>query len=189
MLWLSRPPYLRWIGAGVIAVLALYGRLSPTPTELRPFATRAIGPGETVADGDVEWRPVPVHLLPEVELPAVSAAPIAAGEPILASRLGAPASAPEGWWAAEVPVPSGVVPGAAVRLVAAAADGGAPSVIPGVVVEISSSAGTFDGRPRALVAVPPDGVAAVASAAAEQRLTVVVAASDLAGRMAPIGGG
>lgn len=180
MLWLSRPPYLRWVGAGVLAVLAIYGRLAPTPTELRPFAIRAIAPGEEVTGDAVDWRPVPAGLLPEVDLPAVSAEAIRPDEPILPSDLGEVVSAPSDWWAVEVGIPPGTTPGTTVRLVASD-PAGATAVVPGTVMAITGTPDGFDDRVKALVAVPPDGVAVVSVAAAEQRLTVAVAAADLAG--------
>ena len=134
----------------------------------------------------MQWRRVPVHLLPAVELPAISAEPIAPGEPILPSRLGTPAAGPAGWWAIEVPVPPGIVPGTDVRLVATDLTGGAPSIVPGVVVTVTGSGGAFDERVRALVAVPADGLGAVSTAAAEQRLSVAVAASQLPARIPAI---
>ncbi len=174
MLWLSRPPYLRWVGAGVVVVLALYGRLAPTATELRPFADRAIAVGEQVTASDVEFRPVPVGLLPDVRLPLVADRPVEAGEPVLPARTAI--TPPENWWVMELGVPSGAVPGAAARLVAA---GPVTAVVPGMVVGLTGTADAFSGGLRALVAVPAEAIETVASAAAEQRLTVLLEAASI----------
>lgn len=59
----------------------------------------AVSIGDVLDAGDVETRPWPVALLPEGALdslpaPAVAAAPMAAREPVVSSRLGRPASSP-----------------------------------------------------------------------------------------------
>jgi Flp pilus assembly protein CpaB len=59
-------------------------------------AGRAIAAGETLHADDVERRPWPLALLPEGAVdslpdPAVAAAPMAAGEPVVTARLGRPA--------------------------------------------------------------------------------------------------
>jgi Flp pilus assembly protein CpaB len=59
-------------------------------------ASRSIAPGEELTRADVERREWPRALLPagsltELPEPAVAAAPIAAGEPLVAERLGRPA--------------------------------------------------------------------------------------------------
>ncbi len=67
--------------------------------ERRPVlvTTRPIAPGESLTGADVERREWPRVLLPdgsldELPAPAVAAAPIAAGEPVVAARLGRPAA-------------------------------------------------------------------------------------------------
>ena len=174
MLWLSRPPYLRWVGAGVVVVLALYGRLAPVPTEPRPFAARPITVGEQITSTDVEMRDVPIGLLPPVQLPVVADRPVAVGEPILPP--GRTVSVPENWWALELDVPPGAAPGAPARLVTSGTE---TTVVPGLVVGVTGTADVFGGGLRALVAVPAEMVGIVAAAAVEQRLAVLLDARSI----------
>lgn len=167
MYWLSRPPYLRWAAACLLIVFALYRDLAPESTVPHPFAVDLISAGAEVTGGDVAFRDVPAGLLDPVSLPFVTGRVITEGSPVLASDAEAGTRAPQGWWSIELPVPAGTKAGAEVLLVA---DDGDP--ILGLVV----SAPTADGfaEPVALVAVPGEAAPAIALAASENRVTVLL---------------
>lgn len=175
MLWLTRPPYLRWLVAAVAVALALYAELRPPPTAPHPFAVEEIPAGEEVTRARVELRPVPPGMLGDVELPAVAGRTIRPGEPVLPAALeGVAGSIPEGWWALELPVPEGASPGMELRVVVAPADlGGEAQAVPGVMVQSSSADVALE--PSTLVAVPPAAGVEVAVAAREGRVTVLLA--------------
>lgn len=163
---MSRPPYLRWATAGLVIVLALYTELAPDPTVPHPFAAVAIPAGSEVTDAEVTWRDVPSGLLPPVSLPLVTGRPLAVDEPVLPSAAAAGPAVPEGWWAIELPVPTGTALGVEVRIVVG------DLVVPGIVVGAPENDGFSEAL--ALVAVPGEEAAAVAAAASESRAVVMV---------------
>lgn len=169
VLWMGRPPYLRWSLSVVIVLAALLVEAHDPPTELRPFARDEISPGDAIT-ASVEWRDVPAGLLPPVETTAaVAGSPIAAGEPILPSALTPVRSVPDDWWAVPVALPASADVGTAVRLVLL----DPPASVDGIVV----AAGGTDAYSLAdagLVAVPPSMAEAVARAAAAGALTLLV---------------
>lgn len=171
MLWLARPPYLRWLGAALLVAVALYTELRPSRSEPHPFTRQAVAAGSELGVEDVESRLVPAGLLPPVSLPAVAARDIPPGLPLLPTDLGSEASPPQGWWALEVEVPPGTRSGDSVQLVVAEGPG---ELIPGTVVRITRADDPFEGTSRALVAVPPEGAALAARAVAESRVVVLV---------------
>ncbi len=167
MYWLSRPPYLRWAAACLLIVFALYRDLAPESTVPHPFAVDLISAGAEVTSADVVFRDVPEGLLDPVSLPFVAARAITEGSPVLVSDAEAGTRAPHGWWSVELPVPAGTKAGDEVLLVA---DDDDP--IPGLVV----AAPTADGfsEPVALIAVPGEAAPAIALAASENRVTVLL---------------
>lgn len=177
MLWLQRPPYLRYLAGGLIVALAVFVELRPTPTVEHPFALRDLSPGEAVDDQDVDWRQVPQGLLRPVALPGVLSQPVAAGEPLTPTALSQdPPTAPEGWWVVEVPLPLAARRGQEVRLVLTPVlPGDPPATVPGVVVMPATPDDGLSGPAPGLVAVPPDWVEATAAAVAELRVTVALA--------------
>lgn len=165
MFWLTRPPYLRWAAACLVVVVATWIEFRPDASTPHPFAVAPIGVGELVDASVVEWRDVPVGLLAPVTLPLTSDRAVAPGEPILAPSATPDTGVPTGWWALELDLPAGARPGDPVRIVAHT------GVNRGVVVEVRD--GDF-GERTGLVAVPEDAADAVATAAADHGLVVMV---------------
>jgi hypothetical protein len=168
--WLQRPPYLRWAAAVLLVAGALWWDLRPEPLESRPFASRALEQGEPVADA-VEWREIPAGLWPLPDISdSVAAVAIAAGEPITASAIAGPVTAPEGWWSVPVTVGTHADTGDTVMLMIL----DPPATVPGLV--LAPQAGdpySLDFQP-AVVAVPGDAAALVAMAAEQDLLVTAV---------------
>ncbi len=181
MYWFRRPPYLRWAAAVLLVLAAAWVDLRPPPTTPHPYARETIPTGTRLTDELLEWRRVPDGLLPEVEAAGWTTRTIQAGEPLLPATVDpAPPSAPEGWWALEVPLPAEVTPGREVRLVLlAAAPDLPPQTVPGVVLRVAAPHREVLGssHPAGLVAVPATAAAAAAAAVAEGRVSVLMATS------------
>ena len=169
MLWLHRPPYLRWIGGVALVLAAAALDLSGRATEPRPFAAVAITRGEAVTAEVIEWRDVPVGLLPSVDLvDARAGRPIAEGEPLVPSALGGDSQIPDGWWAVPMILPEGVAAGTVVRLVTLEPS----ATVDGIVVSVSDG-GAFSAEVTGLVAVPEAMAAVVANNTLNATLTVM----------------
>ena len=169
MIWLQKPPYIRWSLALLISIGALWVELRGDGTAEHPFAAQPIAAGDLFDDVNVEMRAVPSGLLEPVTANGHATRSFAVGEPITSAGVSAaPTVGARGWWKIEVGIPAGSFPGDEVQLVLI--DSGL--VVPGRIASVgeddplSSGAGT--------VAIPPEHVAAVASAVAAQRLVVLV---------------
>ena len=168
--WLTRPPYLRWGTAILLFVAALGWDLRGRTGVPYPFAARPIASGAAIGDADVDWRTVPNGMLTPPDLSApIAARAIAAGEPILPSAVDAGGGVPQGWWSVPVALPSAAVVGARVRLITT--DGGVES--DGIVVAAGST-DLLSISDAGLVAVPPENATAVATAAVDGTLIVLV---------------
>ncbi|RPI20680.1 MAG: hypothetical protein EHM57_07605, partial [Actinobacteria bacterium] len=134
------------------------------------FAAADIAPGQAISDDLLEWRHVPLGLLvrPDLEAP-VAKADIAAGDPVTAAMVSGDAMVPAGWWAVPIALPGGAVPGTAVRLVVAE-----PQLTVDGVVVASGERDLLSPADAGLVAVPGEVAPAVARAAAEGAVTVLV---------------
>ena len=137
MLWLSRPPYLRWLGAVAILGAGSLDR-GPTPAEVEhPYARIDLPAGSVVDEENVEWRRVPGGVLPPVELGGLALVDIPAGQPLSPALVATDSiEPPENWWALEVPLPPGALPGGAVRLV----------LLPGLGVDGTPASGRRGGH-------------------------------------------
>ena len=162
MFWLSRPPYLRWGLAIVVAALGIWTELAPETGTPHPFAAEALPAGTLVTAELIEMRVVPEGLLEPVTIPARIRVPVEAGRPLLSSALDEEPTVPGGWWTISLPVPSAGAAGSAVRLVVD--DGASVEVFEGMLV--STSPGEYGGT-EGLVAVPDDAVAAVGATRSE----------------------
>ena len=170
MYWLGRPPYLRWIAAVVVLAVGLFAEFRPTTTTHHPFAATDIGRGTQITD--VEWRRVPRGFLAQPDLTdAFAAVDVPKGEPLLASHVAPGRHVPPSWWSVPVPMPFSAPIGTAVRLV----DALSQRVTDGIIVAEPAD-DPFAVQPSALIAVPPDAAAAIAVAAGEGRVTVLLAA-------------
>lgn len=159
------------MAAAVIVAGALWMDLRGTPTELRPFARASIEAGTRIDDDLIEFRNVPVGLLPEVTPGGFAITAIGAGEPLTPALLTDNGPLPDGWWALEMDVPDGAVPGTELRLVVE----GSGTVIPAVVVAAASAV-----RPggwtdeSAMVAIPAETATTVAAAVSHAGVSVLI---------------
>lgn len=163
------PPYVRWLGAAVVLLIAGAIDLAARETEPVPFAATSISAGAPLS-GVVEWRDVPRGLIePAPEVSGFAARDITAGEPITAGAVRGDDGIPPGWWSVPLQLPDAARPGASVRLISveSALD------VRGLVASPGST-GTFSVANPGLVAVPPDSAAAVARAAAGGELIVLI---------------
>lgn len=169
MLWLGRPPYLRWFAAAALIVAALTWDLSKRATEPFPFAAADLKRGQAITSDDVEWRQVPVGsmLLPPLENATASVA-IVAGDPLVISLLSASSPIPLNSWAVPVPLPTGAVRGTSVNLVFS--DG---TDVPGVIIQPATE-DSLGFTSEGLVAVEDVAANAVALAAANGDLVVLI---------------
>lgn len=169
VLWLGRPPYLRWIAATTLVVAGLVWDISERATEPFPFAASDLNRGQVLEPEDIEWRPVPSGSLVMPDLNGATAAtPIRSGDPIVPSLVAVGALIPSDSWAVPVPLPLGAGPGMFVRLVFA--DGSWTS---GVIVQpaIEDSFGLIS---QGLVAVEGDAANSVALATSNGDLIVLI---------------
>jgi hypothetical protein len=169
MLWLQSPPWGRWLIAGLIAMGALWLELRPQTTVDHLFAASQISRGDAITTENTEPREVPASLLEPVPMGAMAIRDIAAGDPVLTADIGEEnGSIPDDWWlvALEVP-PSGRV-GDRVRVVVV--DAGL--TVEGVIAAVASL-DPLGGTPGA-VALPAEGAAAVAAAALEGRVAILI---------------
>lgn len=170
MIWLSRPPYLRRIGAGVLVAAALFLDCAGRATEPVPFATENLPRGTALADAAVEWRDLPVGAVnAPAELSGYATAAIAAGDPITVAVVGSMSPIPDGWWSVPLELPESVSAGQPVRLV-----GLEPEFSVDGVVAAAGSSGAFGLDRPGLVAIPPAAADDVARAVATGRLVVLL---------------
>ncbi len=170
VLWLTPPPHLRRLVAGLALVVALAVDLAGSPTVEHPFVIADIAAGTLLDQADIEYRPVPSGLLPAVPDPfGYAARDLRSGDPVTPSAVAAAPPPPEGWWSIRAPLPLGTAVGTRVRLIAAE-----PAVdVVGVVTGVSAES-MLGGETGGMVAVPSEDAAAVADAAARRTLTVLV---------------
>ena len=169
MLWLGRPPYLRWFAAAALVVAAIVWDMSERATEPFPFAATDVTRGQTITPETVQWRQVPLGSLafPPLE-GAIAVVAIEAGDPIVPSLVASEAVVPPNGWAVPVPLPVGAMPGTPVNLVFA--DG---TDAPGTIIQPATEDALgfiTDG----LVAVDNGFANAVALAAANGELVVLI---------------
>jgi len=169
MLWFDPLPWGRWALVAIVAAFALYLEFKPDSTVEVPFAVFDIGPGEAIDETTTEPRRIPVDMLDGAELGDVASNRVAAGDPVLLSDVDEDAAVvPAGWWVVGVTLPDGAAAGDDVRLVLL--DTG--EEVEGVIAHPGSDDpfAAADGG----VAVPAASSAAVALAAADRRLAVLV---------------
>lgn len=169
--WMRRPPYLRWLAAAAVLVVALAFELSDRRSTPHPFAVRDIAAGATITNGDIEWRPVPAHLLPLPDLTnPVAAHDVSRGEPLRPSDVASSSLVPPGWWSLPLVLPQSAVPGVAVRIVVLDEP---MAAVEGIVVAAGES-NAFSIADAGLVAVPESHADAIAAAAAADRVMILL---------------
>jgi hypothetical protein len=169
VLWLGRPPYLRWVAAAVLIIAALVWDISERATEPFPFAATNIDRGQLITPDEVQWRQVPVGSLSLPPLVgAIATVAIISGDPIVASLVSAATGHPADSWAVSVPLPIGATPGTSVSLVFA--DG---TDVEGTIIQPATE-DTLGLTTDGLVAVEDGAAGAVALAAANGELVVMI---------------
>lgn len=169
MIWLSSPPWARWILVGLVFVAVIFAEFRPPSTAGHPFATRTIASGEVVSAANTQIRQVPVGLLDAIPEGSVTSRTVEAGAPLTPADVAAGTrDVPEGWWVITLDVPVGARVGDRVRVVVV--DTGL--VVDGFVAA-SADPDPFANRGGG-VAIPGDHAALVAGAAANGRVVVLV---------------
>lgn len=174
MLWLARPPYLRWAVAVLLVVLAGWSEFSPPPSTTLTFLAVDVAAGTPLDESLVVRRRIPATDISTVDPVGVAAVDLEAGDPLLDTMV-TEVAVPKGWNVIEAPIPDHAVPGAAATAVILT-EGSVPIEFPALVVT-SSGVDPFDEAGGSL-AVSPEWTAAAAAAAAEGRLVIGVRSSD-----------
>ncbi len=142
-----------------------------------PYARIDLAAGSVVDEESVEWRQVSGGVLPPVELGGLALVDIPAGTPLSPALVGTDSvKPPDNWWALEVPLPPGALPGGTVRLVLLPGLGaqGEPRVVDGEVMAGMPQDPLNPGEPTGLVAIPAEAAAPAAAAVAEGRAVVMI---------------
>jgi hypothetical protein len=177
---MRRPPYLRWIAAASIVLIAFAFEVDSRSMGLHPFLLNDVAPGEVIDEAAIEWREVPNGLLPIPDLDnPVAAHQLRQGDPLIVGSVTADSLVPIGWWSIPLNLPASARLGGWVRLILLASpDPGqtasAAGSVDGIVVELGE-ADAFSVSEAGLVAVPPSSANEVALAAAEERLMILYA--------------
>ena len=179
MLWMSRPPYVRWTFIGLLVLVSLWLEIRPTPTVSHPFLTRDLARGEPVGEA-LEWREIPGGVLEPVAGIGLANHRLAEGQPLLqGDTVEIALQVPPGWWVLDLPVPSEATAGTRIQLVVLPEAGHQPvPPIGGIVTAVRKAEYAGDG-PVGSVAFPPDLAATAAVAIAEDRVSVLVDASGV----------
>lgn len=176
MLWIARPPYIRWTLIGLLVLVSLWLEIRPSSTVSHPFLTRDLIRGETVEDA-LEWRDIAPDVLEPVPGAGFANRRLTAGQPLLpGDTTDVAMTVPPGWWLVEVDVPAEAAAGSEVQLVILPAAGHRPlAPIGGLVTGVRAA--DFEGDSLiGSVALPPDRAATAAVAIAEKRVSVLVQA-------------
>lgn len=170
MLWLQRPPWIRWIGATLLAVVAVVTELSPPPTVEATFLAVDVAAGTRLEPSMVTSRRIPAGAVETVDPLGHAAADLLAGDPLVPSML-TEVSIPDRWVVLEAPLPQHARPGDRATGVVVDPDG-APIEFAAMVVD-RPVVDTF-GSGLGTIAVPADWLGVAATAVATGRLVVGV---------------
>jgi hypothetical protein len=172
VLWLERPPYLRWLAAAVLVTVAAWVELGPEPTMPVWFATDAIPAGTALTPDRFTRREVAWVGSAPARPEGVASVDIAAGDPLVPS-LRAEVVVPAGWMAVAAPLPPDAVTGSdATLVILPGVAGQAAAAVPALVLRPAGDDAFGNGS--GTVAVPPDRVTEVLVAAADDRLAAAV---------------
>lgn len=176
MLWIARPPYLRWTLIGLLVLVSLWLELKPSTTASHPYLTRDLIRGEPVHDA-LEWRDIAQGVVEPVSGTGFADRRLTAGQPLLpGDTTDVAITAPPGWWLVDVAVPAEAAAGTQVQLVVLPHPGHRPiPPIGGVVTGVRPANFEGDGLIGS-VAFPPDRAATAAVAIAEKRVSVLLQA-------------
>ncbi len=173
MIWLQRPPWIRWILSALIASGALWVEFGSGATTDHPFAIAEINTGDAITDLNTELRAIPSGILDDVAPIGFATRPFSVGEPLTPDGINETTPLPssvDGWWALAVDVPAGARIGDGVQLVLL--DSGL--VVPGIVDAVAGDDPLGDGS--GAVAIPSDYAVEVAAGVANGRVVILVAA-------------
>jgi len=176
MWWLRPVPWFRWVVAALLVGVAIVSDIGQSGSTPYPFAAEAMAAGEAIGDASVEWRDLPIGLLPDPNLEGRLRFDITAGTPLLPAFVDADPIVPEGWWLVDVPLPHGVVAGVAVRIVLL----DPPTTVAGIAAG-PGVGDAFAGEVRGPVAVPASAADLVARAAAADAVVTLIEAGAPAG--------
>ena len=178
MLWINRPPYIRWTLIGLLVLVSLWLEIRPSATVTHPFLTRDLTRGEPVENA-IEWRDIAQGVLEPVPGTGFADRRLTGGQPLLRGDTTDVAMVvPPGWWLVDVVVPTEASAGTQVQLVILPTPGHRPiPPIGGVVTGVRPADYEGDGMIGS-VAFPPDRAATAAVAIAEKRVSVLVQAHD-----------
>ena len=171
MYWLRRPRHLRWLIAATLVAAGLVVEAGGAATERYPFAGAPIAAGSSI-DEAIEWRDVPVGLLPAwlVPVTGVAVADVTAGYPLL-PNLRSEVFVPSGWWSMPVPLPITTAPGTSLRLLNSTTGDQIDGIVTTGVID--------DGfESLAMVAFSPDDAPRAAQAIASDAFVVMVGHGD-----------
>ena len=176
VLWIARPPYVRWTLIGLLVLVSLWLELRPSATVTHPFLTRDLIGGESVENA-LEWREIAQGVLEPVPGTGFADRRLTAGQPLLhGDTTDVAMVVPPGWWLVDVVVPAEATAGTHVQLVVLPSPGHRPiPPIGGLVTGIRPADYESDGLIGS-VAFPPDRAATAAVAIAEKRVSVLVQA-------------
>ena len=176
MLWIARPPYVRWTVIALLVLVSLWLEVRPTPTVAHPFLTRDLMAGEPV-ESALEWRDIAQGILEPVPGTGFSDRRLTSGQPLLeGDTTDVSTAVPPGWWLVDVIVPAEATPGTEIQLVVLPSPGHRPiPPIGGLVTGVRPADYEGDGLTGS-VAFPPDRAATAAVAIAEERVSVLVQA-------------
>lgn len=172
MLWLENPPYLRWLAAVCLVLLAAWSEFTPPATESANYLAVDVAAGTTLGPELIRERRVLVGTVETVDPDGVAVTDLSAGEPLVASMV-TDVVVPPGWMLIDAPVPAGTSPGTPARAVIRS-DGSAPMEVEALVIRAEAN-DPFE-TTSGVVAVPAEWMAVAATAAAEGRMVMGVAA-------------
>lgn len=165
---MRRPPYLRWLAAGVVLLVGLMFETRTPPTVLYPYADTPIAAG-TPIDDTIAWKEIPKGILPEwsTDVGGIAQTGFAANDPILPSQIG-DLLIPADWWAVALVLPAPVAAGTHIRVVLTD-----DTILEGIALAGTSGTGF---EIVGTVAFAPSHAPLVAQAAANDALVVMIAA-------------
>lgn len=168
MLWLERPPILRWLAATALVVVTAWVELAPPAGVPHYFLAHDVAAGTPLNASMVEVKYVPAPPFETVPAGGMAIVDLRKGDPLTPSVISEVVVPPD-WVLIAAPLPDHAVAGAAATGLILDPDA-TPLQFPAVVV----AAGGDDpfGPGGGTLAVPPDWLSRAAAAVAEDRLVV-----------------
>ncbi len=169
MIWIQGPQWIRWTIAVTISIVALWTEFRGDGMVEHPFAVETIAVGDEIDDDSVEIRLVPSGLLPPVAPYGFANRTFLPNEPITPGGIATEDTpSASGWWDLEIAVPRTARVGDPVQLILI--DTGV--AVAGTIRAVADEDPLGNGLGS--VAIPPDQAVAVAAAASNGRVVVLV---------------